>query len=107
MKTVLRKNHVNRESDRLELTIQLYICYDEHEDPSSCNTTVYLSQTFPEHIDWNGDKEPILNGPDTSTLPAYSSFLSLQVFYVFLTQLMHWKNIHVRFGFLVCSWTVN
>ena len=21
----------------------LYLCYDEHEDPSSCNTTVYLS----------------------------------------------------------------
>ena len=27
----------------LDITIQLYRCYDEHESPSSCNTTVYLS----------------------------------------------------------------
>ena len=43
LKTVLRENHVNRESKSLDITIQLYICYDEHADPSSCNTTIYLS----------------------------------------------------------------
>ena len=41
--TVLRENHVNRESESLDLTIYFYICYDEHESPSSCNNTVYLS----------------------------------------------------------------
>ena len=39
---MLREKHVNKESKSLELTIYLYRCY-EHEDPSSCNTTVYLS----------------------------------------------------------------
>ena len=39
---VLRENHVNRESNCIELTIYLYRCY-EHESPRSCNTTVYLS----------------------------------------------------------------
>ena len=34
---------INRESKSLDLTIQLYRFYDEHEDPSSCNTVVYLS----------------------------------------------------------------
>ena len=34
---------INIESKSLELIIQLYICYDEHEAPISCNTTVYLS----------------------------------------------------------------
>ena len=42
-KTVLRENHVNRESNILELTIYLYNWYDEHEAPRSCSTTVYLS----------------------------------------------------------------
>ena len=40
--TVLRKNHVNRESKTLDLTIKLYRSY-EHKYPSSCNTTIYLS----------------------------------------------------------------
>ena len=40
------KQCINIESKSLEIKIQLYICYDEHESPSSCNTTVYLSQTF-------------------------------------------------------------
>ena len=34
---------INRRSKSLELTIYLYSCYDEHEVPSSCDTTVYLS----------------------------------------------------------------
>ena len=34
---------IDRESKSLELTIQLYSCYEKHEAPSSCNTTVYLS----------------------------------------------------------------
>ena len=38
-----RENHVNRESKSLELKIYLYICYDEHEAPISCNNNVYLS----------------------------------------------------------------
>ena len=47
---VLNKNSVegkqciNRESKSLEIIIKLYICYDEHEAPISCNTTVYLSK---------------------------------------------------------------
>ena len=49
---VLNKNSVevkpciDRESKIPDLTIKLYICYDEHEYPSSCNTTAYLSQKF-------------------------------------------------------------
>ena len=39
---VLKENHVNREINSLEITIQLYICY-EHEDPKICNTNLYLS----------------------------------------------------------------
>ena len=39
---MLKENHVNGESKILELTIYLYMCC-EHEAPSSCNTTVYLS----------------------------------------------------------------
>ena len=39
---MLRENHVNRESKSLDLTIWLFRFY-EHEAPSSCNTTVYLS----------------------------------------------------------------
>ena len=35
---------INREIKSLEFTIYLYRCYDYHEAPSSCNTTVYLSQ---------------------------------------------------------------
>ena len=42
-RTVLKENHVNIESKSLDRTIELYLCYDEHEAPSSCNTTVYLS----------------------------------------------------------------
>ena len=34
---------INRESNALEPTAQLYLCYDEHESLTSCNTTVYLS----------------------------------------------------------------
>ena len=34
---------INREGKSLELTIYLYLCYNEHEAPSSCNNTVYLS----------------------------------------------------------------
>ena len=41
-KTVLRENHENRKSGSLELTIQLYICYDQREAPISFNTKVYL-----------------------------------------------------------------
>ena len=42
-KAVLIENHVNRESKSLELTIQLYHCYDEIEAPRIFNTAVYLS----------------------------------------------------------------
>ena len=35
---------INKESKTLEITIYLYLCYDEHEAPSSYNTTIYLSQ---------------------------------------------------------------
>ena len=42
-KSVEGKPCTNRESKRLNLTIQLYSCYDEHEAPRSYNTTVYLS----------------------------------------------------------------
>ena len=34
---------INRESKIPELTIWLYRWYDEHESPSSCNTTAYIS----------------------------------------------------------------
>ena len=34
---------MNREIKILEITIQLYLCYDKHETPRSINTTVYLS----------------------------------------------------------------
>ena len=37
------KQTINRENDSLQLTIKLYRCYDEHESPISCNTTVYLA----------------------------------------------------------------
>ena len=43
MENNVEKKNVNRESKSLELTIQLYRCYGEHEYPSSCITTVYLS----------------------------------------------------------------
>ena len=43
---MLRENHENIESKSLELTIQLYICYDEKEAPGSCNKTIYLSWFF-------------------------------------------------------------
>ena len=42
---MLSENHVNIENKILELTIYLYICYDEHEAPSICNITVYLSKS--------------------------------------------------------------
>ena len=42
IKKLFREIHINRESNILEFKIYLFICY-EHEDPSSCNTTVYLS----------------------------------------------------------------
>ena len=51
---MLRENHVNIESKILELTIYLYRCYEEHEAPSSYNTTVYLS--------WLLHKEEVLGG---------------------------------------------
>ena len=44
-KSVEGKPCINRESNSLELTIYLYSCYDEYEAPSSCNTTVYLSES--------------------------------------------------------------
>ena len=37
------KTYMNIESKILQLTIQLYLFYDEDEAPRSCNTTVYLS----------------------------------------------------------------
>ena len=40
-KTVFRENHANRKIMRLDIKIYLFRCY-EHEDPSSCNTTIYL-----------------------------------------------------------------
>ena len=43
---MLIENHVNRESKSLDLTIELYRCYYEHEYPRSCNATVYLSVHF-------------------------------------------------------------
>ena len=42
-KSVERKPYINRESKCDDLTIKLYSCYDKHEAPSSCNTTLYLS----------------------------------------------------------------
>ena len=45
---------INRESKRLELTIQLYLCYDKHEAPRSCNTTIELS--------WLLHSEDVLGG---------------------------------------------
>ena len=42
-KSVEGKPCINREIKSLELTIYLYLCYDEHESLSSCNTTFYLS----------------------------------------------------------------
>ena len=39
---MLRENHVNRESKSLDIIICLYRLY-EHESPSICNTTAYLS----------------------------------------------------------------
>ena len=38
---------INRESKSLEIKIYLYSCYDEHEDHSNCNTSVYLSVCLP------------------------------------------------------------
>ena len=35
---------INREINILDITIYLYRCYDEHEAPRSCNTTLYLSE---------------------------------------------------------------
>ena len=43
-KSVEGKPCLNRESMIPDLKMYLYICYDEHEAPSSCNTNVYLSQ---------------------------------------------------------------
>ena len=45
MENSVDRNHVNRSSKILELTIQLYMYYGEHEAPSSFNATVYLSLT--------------------------------------------------------------
>ena len=42
MKTVLRDNHVIRESIFSDITVYLFKCY-EHESLSSCNTAVYLA----------------------------------------------------------------
>ena len=52
-KTVFIENHVNRESNISELTIWLYVCYDKHEAPISCNTAVYLSIPYPITININ------------------------------------------------------
>ena len=41
-KTVLRENHLKRESRSLNITIQLYRFY-KHESPGSGTTTIYLS----------------------------------------------------------------
>ena len=38
-----QKPCINRRSKSLQLTIDLYRYYDEHDAPRSCNTTVYLS----------------------------------------------------------------
>ena len=40
--TVLKVNHVNREINILDITIEFYRCYGR-EAPSGCNTAVYLS----------------------------------------------------------------
>ena len=48
---------INRESNSLELTIQVYSWYNEHEAPRSCNTTVYLSESYPQND--NFDDLPI------------------------------------------------
>ena len=51
MEIVLRENHGKIESKSLEFTILLYICYDEHEAPISCNNIVYLSKSNgPKHL---------------------------------------------------------
>ena len=51
MKNIVeRKPCINRETKILELTIKLYLYYDEHEAPRSCNTTVYLSLSKHELI---------------------------------------------------------
>ena len=42
MEISVGKKHANRESKILDLTIQLFRCYDEHEYPISCDTNVYL-----------------------------------------------------------------
>ena len=42
----MEKPCINRETKSLEITIQLYSCYDEHESTRSCNTTVSLSHLF-------------------------------------------------------------
>ena len=43
MENSVEKNNVNRVSKSLKLKIKVYRCYDDHEAPSSSNTTVYLS----------------------------------------------------------------
>ena len=43
LKSVEGKPFINRESKILEITVQLYSWYYEHEATSSCNTAVYLS----------------------------------------------------------------
>ena len=40
--SVAGKLRINIEIKSLEITIEIHSCYAEHEDPSSCNTTVYL-----------------------------------------------------------------
>ena len=59
---MLIKNHLNRESKSLDLTISLYRCYDGHKALSSCNTTIYLSGSSPlfdyynkwrHYLQWN------------------------------------------------------
>ena len=37
---------IDKESKILEINIYLYLCVDEHEAPSSCNITVYLSKSI-------------------------------------------------------------
>ena len=37
------KPSINREIKILEFAIQLYLCYNEHEALSSCNTAFYLT----------------------------------------------------------------
>ena len=66
---MLRGKHVNIVSKILDLSIYLYICYDENEAPSICNNTVYLSvsSNILENLD-GGLKNLLLYVPIYKTL---------------------------------------